>query len=453
MLRREAILLEPILPLLLRQSLPTLIGMLVMVIYNLTDTFFIGLLHNRAMTAAIGVSFTAMSFLQAVGFLLGYGSGNALSRKLGENREGEARDYAATGLWSAVGLGLVLGLGLSLWAGPLAAFLGGGASPELLRYTTSYLRVLGWSAPFVLYSLTLYNQMRLCGNARGGMLGLLAGMLTNVVLDPVLLFGLRLGFVSVAYATFAGQVLGCVVLSVLAHQDEMLILKAGSPGTRLHRLPSLLAGGLPNFARQTITSFALLLLNRVAVPYGEGLLAALTVSSRAFAPVYLLVIGWCQGFQPVCAMNAGAGQHRRVRQAFRLTLLIGTGYLLVATVVLLAFAPDLAGLLTHNSSVRLEAARFLRWQCLSVPFLGFLALSSMYLQNTGHYFWSLSVSVARQGLFFLPLLYVLPAGLGVLGLELLQPVADLLSCELSLVILLWLFPKITPKEEQAPQHD
>lgn len=425
--RRSEILTRPIPSLLVSMSVPTIIGMLVMVAYNLTDAFFVGLLKNRAMTASIGVVFSFMSFIQALGFLFGYGSGNAMSRHIGERNEAEARASSALGIAFAVVFGIAIALSVEAFRGPLAARIGGAASPELLGFTTRYLRVIGWSVPFSLYAITVYNQLRLCGSARLGMMGLLIGMLTNMALDPILMFGFGLGFIGAGYATLAGQIVGCAALTLLAKRDGTVSLSLKDAQISPSRAYHVLVGGLPNFSRQTITSLALILLNIAAADYGETLIAALTVSSRVFAPAYLVMIGWCQGFQPICAMNYGAGKTGRVRAAFRLTLAAATAFLIVADLFILLLAPEMARLLTSDPRVIREAAMILRFQALSVPLLGFLAISSMYLQNIGRYFWSMLVSVSRQGFFYIPLIYLFSAWWGKTGIMAAQPAADLLS--------------------------
>ena len=214
-LKRKAILNDNLLPLLVKTSIPTIIGMLVMVIYNLTDTFFVGILNNKSMTAAIGIVFSFMSFIQAIGFWFGYGSGNIMSKKIGENEEREAEIISSIGILFAIVIGILIAILSWFFVLPLSKFIGGSASESLLNFTVQYLRVIIVSIPFGLYSITLYNQLRLCGNVKDGMIGLLIGMVVNMVLDPVLMFGFKFGFIGAGYATLIGQITGCIVLTNL----------------------------------------------------------------------------------------------------------------------------------------------------------------------------------------------------------------------------------------------
>ena len=312
--------------------------MLISVIYNLTDTFFVGRLNNRAMIAAIGIVFSFVSIIQAIGFWFGYGSGNAMSKKIGEQDYAEAETISSIGIVLAIITGIVIAIAASIFILPLSKLIGGSASQDVLSFTVQYLRIIIISIPFSLYSLTVYNQLRLCGNVRDGMIGLLSGMLSNMVLDPVLMFVFKQGFIGAGYATLIGQIIGCIVLTLLAKRHESISFNLKKVQYSKERMYHILAGGMPNFSRQAITSAALVLLNVKAAQYGESMIAALTVSSRVAALAYMIMIGWGQGFQPICAMNYGAKQYSRVKKAFIITVLIGTIFLTAASIILFLFA-------------------------------------------------------------------------------------------------------------------
>ena len=218
-IRRQYILTAPLLPLLVKMAIPTIIGMLVTLVYNLTDTFFIGMLGNKSMTAAIGIVFSFISVIQAIGFWFGYGSGNAMSRSLGEGKDGDSETFSSTSVVIAVVSGLILSVFSIIFLNPLTSFIGGSASEKLHIFTKEYLKVIAVSIPFMLFSLVTYNQFRLCGNVKDGMKGLLSGMLANIILDPILMFGFKLGFIGAAYATLIGQIIGAAVYFALTGKN------------------------------------------------------------------------------------------------------------------------------------------------------------------------------------------------------------------------------------------
>lgn len=432
--RRRTILNDPILPLLVKTSIPTIIGMLVMVIYNLTDTFFVGILNNKSMTAAIGIVFSFMSFIQAIGFWFGYGSGNIMSKRIGQGNEYEAEKISSIGILFALGFGILIAFISWIFISPLARFIGGSASESLMRFTVDYMRVIVLSIPFALYSMTLYNQLRLCGNVKDGMRGLLSGMLVNMAMDPILMFGLGLGFIGAGYATLIGQIVGTILLTRLSRKNGNIGVDLKKVRINKERVYHILAGGMPNFLRQSITSIALILLNISAARYGDGLLAALTISSRILALAYLIMIGWGQGFQPICAMNYGASQYDRVKTAFKLAVLGATAFLILSAFGLHIFAKELIMTMTKDSQVIAYTRKLLNLQCLTLPLLGYFALSSMLMQNIGQYFWSSIISISRQGIFYIPLLYILTGAFGQVGIYLLQPMADIMSFILAIFV-------------------
>lgn len=433
-LRRKAILNDDLLLLLVKTSIPTIIGILVMVIYNLTDTFFVGILNNKSMTAAIGIVFSFMSFIQAIGFWFGYGSGNIMSKKIGENEEKEAEIISSIGILFAIVIGILIAILSCFFVLPLSKFIGGSASENLLNFTAEYLKVIIISIPFGLYSITLYNQLRLCGNVKDGMIGLLIGVAVNIVLDPVLMFVFKFGFIGAGYATLIGQITGCIVLTNLSGKNGNIAVNLKKVRINKDRVYHILAGGMPNFSRQSITSIALILLNVVAAKYGDGVIAALTISSRIAALAYMIMIGWGQGFQPICAMNYGAKQYDRVKKAFKFAVVGGTLFLIMAAILLYVFSELLIKTMSNDNEVILVGSEILRMQCITLPLLGYFAISSMLMQNIGQYFWASIISISRQGIFYIPLLYILSNIFGEFGIYLLQPVADVLSFGLAVIV-------------------
>jgi Na+-driven multidrug efflux pump len=268
------------------------------------------------------------------------------------------------------------------------------------------------------------------------MLGMMTGILANIVLDPVFILLLRMGIAGAGLATLLGQAGSCIALILISAREGNVPVSIRRCSLTREHIFHILAGGSPNFTRQGITSLASVLLNHTASVYGETLLASLTIATRVAAIGYMLAIGFGQGFQPICAMNYGAKQYGRVRKALKITVIAGTVMMLAAAAVYAVFAEPLTRLFTANDEVAALGARIIRFQCISLPFFGVYAYASMFLQNTGKYFKALLVSVLRQGIFYVPLLYVLPALFGLDGFLLLQPLADLLSAAIGIWFLL-----------------
>ncbi|MBQ9483977.1 MAG: MATE family efflux transporter [Ruminiclostridium sp.] len=414
-----------------------MLGMLAATLYSLTDTFWIGLKDNTDMTAAVGVVFPFCSFIQALGFWFGYGSGNTMARLIGANNHDEAEKTASLGVFLAAVSGIFLAAVSVVFVQPVSSLLGGSASEELLDCTASYLTVICIGIPFQMLSTTVYNQLRLCGNIKDGMIGMGVGMFGNLFLDPLFILGFDMGITGAGIASTIGQIASCAVLYIISAKHGNIPMRFFSFDLKNKRMYHILLGGAPNFSRQSITSIASILLNNAAVPYGASLIAAMTVSSRVSTAAYLMMIGFGQGFQPICAINYGAKQYGRVKNAFRLTVTIGTIFLTAAGILLAVFAGPLTAAFSSNDpEVTEKAALLVRLQCISFPFLPFYAVSGMYMQNIGMYIRSLLISIMRQGIVFIPLLFILPAIWGEWGIFVLQPAADILSFLVSVGIIL-----------------
>ena len=438
-LRRINILTKPILPLMVKMSIPTIIGMLVTVIYSLTDTFFIGLLNNKSMTASIGLVFSFISIVQAIAFWFGYGSGNMMSKKLGEKDYKEVEIYSSTGIVFALLSSFFITILSFIFVKPLVGFLGGNASENLFLFTTEYLKVLILGIPAILYSIVVYNQLRLCGNTKDAMIGLLSGMISNMILDPIFIFVFKMGFIGAGYATLAGQIIGAICITLIAEKNGNIPIRLNKAQFNKEKIYHILAGGAPNFSRQAITSLALILLNIVASRYSESLIAALTVSSRMLALFYMIIIGWGQGFQPICAMNYGARQYDRVKKSFRLAVGIGTIYLIISAIIVFVFAENLIQSMSRDEQVVAIGIQILKIQSFTLPLLGYFTISSMLMQNVGKYFLALIISVSRQGILYIPLLFILPSIFNQFGVYLVQPVADIFAFIFSFIICLKYF--------------
>ncbi|MCR4763429.1 MAG: MATE family efflux transporter [Lachnospiraceae bacterium] len=424
---------EPVYPLLVRMAVPSTVGMIVSTVYSMTDTFFVGKLNNVALTASVGIVFSFVSVIQAIGFWFGYGSGNYISRCLGKKEIASAEKMAATGVLLAILTGILITCaGLPL-TGQLARLLGA-AEGELYDATVRYLRITILTVPFMLVSNVLYNQLRLAGSGKESMSGLLVGMLLNMVLDPILILGMHLDVAGAALASMAGQVSGVIMLAVSTKRNGNIgidLRKAVPDGKHIREI---LTGGAPNFCRQGITSISAVLLNHAAAVFGSYAIAALTIALRISYIAYALVIGFGQGFQPVCAINYGAGKYDRIKKAFRLALVTVTVFLVLSVAVLWPFAGVLSSGFSQEAEVISLAVRFIRAQCVILPFMGYYVLCGMFLQNIGRFAEATLVTVSENGLFLIPSVLLLPWIFGMDGLVWCRPAASLAALVLSLII-------------------
>lgn len=415
-----------------RLAVPTIISMLVTSFYNMADTFFVSKLGTSA-TAAVGVVFPLMSVVQAIGFFFGHGSGNSMSRKLGAGDTGSAEQLASCGFYSALGCGAVILILGSLFLNPLSRALG--STDTILPYTIEYLRIILFGAPWMTASLVLNNQMRFQGNAFYAMVGITTGSVLNVILDPVMIFVLDMGIAGAALATALSQLISFVMLLYGMKRSGCIPLKVRNVKYLPVQIKEIAGGGLPSLCRQGLASLATVAMNLAAGPFGDAAIAAMTIVSRITFFANASVIGFGQGFQPVCGFNYGAGNVKRVREAFWFCVKTATVILVVLGIAGFVFSEPLIAVFRKDDMEVIRIGTLaLRMQCLTLPLIGFTILNTMLFQTCK---WTIPASVlssARQGIFFLPLVVVLPWLLGLLGVQLSQPLADAASFVLALVL-------------------
>lgn len=426
----EKITTAPIGGLVTRLAIPSIVSMLVSGLYNLADTFFVARINTQAV-AALGVVYSYMTLIQAVAFYFGQGSGNFISRALGSRKGDDAETMAATGFFSTFIIGVVFALIGYVAMEPLLHLFGSTAT--ILPYAKSYFRYILLGTPFIMCCFTMNNQMRQQGNALLSMIGIASGAIINVILDPILIFGCNLGISGAGIATAVSQALSFVVMLSICGRNGGIQIRLRNFRPTRQNYAEINAGGLPSLARQGLMSVAVICLNMKAAHYGDEAVAAFSVVSRIVWLAGAAMIGYGQGFQPVCGFNYGAGCYDRVRSAFRHCLTVTTLYSTALAVLGYLFAPQIVGLFRADDAevVRL-GTEILRFQCLSFPLTGMVVTSNMYLQNIRKTVPAVIIATARQGMFFIPALFIGEALWGCMGLEISQTISDVCSFTLTI---------------------
>ena len=427
---------QPVKKLVLRLAGPTIASMLISSLYNMADTFFVGRIGTFA-TAGVGLIFPLMTVMQAFGFFFGQGSGNYVSRALGANRIEDAERMAASGFFCALGMGaLIFGLG-QVFSTPVLRVLGadpGRVAQETVDHARAYYTTLLFGAPFVLSSCVLNNQMRFQGNAFFSMIGLVSGAVLNIGLDPLFIFVFNMGVMGAAAATVVSQAFSFCVLYLGTLRSDTLKIKVKNLTPNGHYLKNILAGGLPSLLRQGFGSVATMCLNAAAaaaVPLSQAdaAIAAFSVVSRVMFFVFSALLGFGQGFQPVCGYNWGARKFDRVREAYLFCIKIGVTFLLLISTCTFLFAGPIVSLFRDDAEVIRMGTVAMRCQSCSLPLMAVVAMSNMLFQTTGKAVRATILAIARQGMVFIPCVLLLPRVIdpAIWGVYLAQPIADVIT--------------------------
>ncbi len=427
--KREYMLEEPVKKLVCRLAVPTIMSMLVTSFYNMADTFFVGKIDTQS-TAAVGIVFSLMAIIQAVGFLFGHGSGNFISRRLGAGDMEEAEKMSAVGFFSSFLAGIAIMVVCLIFIEPLSYALG--STPTIQPYTVSYLRIILFGTPAMTASLVLNNQMRFQGSAFYAMIGIVSGAVINIGLDPFFIFVCDMGVAGAALATTISQYMSFLFLLLMIRKGGNIRIRFQNFRPSLHFYKEVIRGGIPSLCRQGLASIATICLNHAAGNYGDAAIAGMSIVTRVMMFANSALIGFGQGFQPVCGFNYGAKKYKRVLDAFWFCVRTAFIFLTVVAVVIFAFAPEIIALFRKgDADVITVGTAALRYSIVVFPLSAWIVMCNMMLQSIGKGLKASIVASARQGIFFLPLIAILPHLFGLTGVEICQTVSDVLALTVS----------------------
>ncbi len=432
---------SPVAKLVLALSLPTVMSQMITSIYNMADTIFVTRLGDSP-SGAVSVVFALQSIIQAVGYGFAMGAGSLVSRCLGKKEDDEAGKYTSSAFFAAFFAGLFLMLvGLIDLPGLLTLF---GSTDTILPYAVDYAFIILLGAPVMCSSFVLNNTMRAEGKAVFSMVGLTVGGVLNIVLDPILIFGAGMGVSGAALATVISQCVGFfVLLSFYLSGRSIVKLSLRRVSRRIWDYLLIVNTGLPTVFRQGLGSLATTLLNVQVKIYGDAAVAAVGIANKIYMLIRSLVIGVGQGFQPVAGYNYGAGKPRRVKKAFWVATVFGSIVSVSASVLMLTCSEQIIGLFAPETAETVEiAARMLRFIGVALPALAYSTFVNQLYQSLGFVKGATFLASCRQGICFVPLIYLLSHFLGLDGILLTQPLSDLLTFVISIPSNIYFLKKV-----------
>ena len=366
-----------------------------------------------------------MFFIQAFSFFFGNGSGNYISRQLGAQKVKDAETMASTGLFYTLVFSVLFMLIGLLLLDPICVILG--STPTILPYTRQYLGISLFGTPFIMGTFCINNQMRFQGFAKYSVYGVVSGSIINCLLDPLFIFGFSMGVGGAALASVIAQLCGFVILLVMSRKDGVIHYSHRKISFEGRFVREIIAGGTPSISRQGLASLSTIALNSIAGNYGDAAIAAMSIVTRICMFIFSVIIGLGQGFQPMCGFCYGAKLYDRVKQGFWFSTKIGSAFLLLLTVILVIFSGEVIALFRNDPEVIAIGIPALRYQMMIFPACSFMVMANMMMQTCRKTIRANILAASRQGLFFIPLIIILPQFFGLFGVEICQAVSDLIS--------------------------
>lgn len=436
----------PIKKLVLKLAIPTVISMLVTSIYNMADTFFVSQLGKSA-SGAVGVVFSLMAVIQAIGFTLGQGAGNVIARLLGVKDYDESNNYASTSFFTGAVSGLIITIFGILNIESLMSMLG--ATVTVVPYAKTYAFYILLGAPIMVCSFVMNNILRSEGKSLFAMVGLVTGGILNMFLDPLLIFGFDMGIAGAAIATLLSQCVSfCILLSVFVTKKSVTRFNVKYIRNYFITIKEIILTGIPSFCRQGLASISTIILNNQAGLFGgDAALSAMGIVSKIYMALFSVGIGIAQGYQPVAGFSYGAKLWKRLKEAFLFTYGVTTCTMIVFAICTYFGAPYIIPAFIDDPEVIEIGIRALRFQSYAIAFLPINVMTNMTYQSTGQKIKAVVLACCRNGICLIPALIILPALFELTGIEMSQAVADLVSGIIALPFMFLILKDINNKEE------
>ncbi len=437
--QRQLMLTEPIGPLLFKKAAPTVLIQLITVIYNTADTYFVAKIDTGA-SAAVGIVFSLMAIIQATGGSIGMGATSLISPMLGQKRVDDASTVGSSAALMSIIAGALIGVLGLCFLRPLVHLIG--ARDEVVPYAVDYARFILIGAPFMTFAFVLNNILRSEGQATYSMLAMISGGILNLFIDPLLIFGFKMGIAGAALATMISQMTSFTIMAIIFLRDRSIVrLRPQYIGRKASVYLHIVRMGVPTLFRQGMASLSSALLNIQAAPFGAAAVAAISIANKLYMFVRHIVLGIGQGFQPIAGYCFGAKRYSRVKKVFWFATASATVICAAITVSVFFFRESIMVWFRNDPDVVRIGSAMLRFLCVTIPLMGFSTYVNQLYQSLGFAVGATILASCRQGIFFVPLVFLLPALFGLTGIEAVQASADLLTFLVSIPFLIYFFRK------------
>ena len=431
-------------------GIPIMIGMLINALYNLVDAYFVGGLGESPM-GAISIVFPLGQVVVGLGLMFGNGAASYLSRLLGSGDKKTANIVASTALYSSVPIGAVLIIFSTIFLKPILTSLG--ATETIMPYALTYARIYVISCIFNVFNVTMNNIVASEGAAKTTMCALLLGAIINIGLDPLFIYTFNMGVAGAAIATAISQFISTLVyLSYIFGNKSAFTFSIKTFDPTKQIFIEILKIGIPTLTFQLLTSLSITLINRASSGYGDSVIAGMGAVTRITSMGTLAVFGFLKGFQPIAGFSYGAKNFRRLREAIRTSILWSTIFCIIVGLLMFLFSEQIiAQFANGNEAMILVGKKSLMANGLSFFLFGFYTVYSSLFLALGKGTAGFVLGACRQGICFVPVIFLLPIIWGMNGILYAQPIADILSVIITVFMALNLHKQLS-KEEQVLQN-
>lgn len=414
-------------------ALPVVMGMVVNLVYNIVDTFFIARTQNAQLVAGVSLCAPIFTLMIALGDIFGLGGSSLISRLFGEKKDEEGKRASGFCFYAAILCGILVTILLLLLKTPVLHLLG--ATDETIGYAGQYYQYLALGAPFIIVALTPSNLIRTEGLALQSMAATILGAVVNIILDPVFIFGLNMGAGGAAIATVIGNA-ASVVLLVYFVRTKSRKLTVSPKNIKISgaAVVSILAIGIPASVTNIMQSFGIALTNRFLAGYGTEKVAAMGIAMKVNMIVVLVMVGFAFGAQPLLGYNYGAGNKKRLKEFIRFDLMVEIGFAVICALVLALLAPQFVRLFMKDESIVQSGSLMLRCLLISSPMIAVVLVFTTLFQAEGKALSALILSISRQGVIFACCIVVLKMLLGYMGVICAQAVSDVITGVIALAL-------------------
>ncbi len=434
----------------IKLALPTVLSMLVTIIYNLVDTFFVGQTGDPNQVAAVSIATPAFFILMSLGNIFGIGGGSYISRLLGEGKPEKAKHVSSFSFYGALIVGVMM----------VGVFFGGmpfilkliGSDESTIGFAGDYLRWISVGAPFVIISAASPNIIRSEGSAKAAMAGMMIGTITNIILDPIMILTLGMGAAGAALATAIGN-LFATAYYVLYFLRSKSILSISLKDFKISDgvAATVFAIGIPASINNLLMTASNILMNNLLKAYGSVAIAAMGIAFKAGSLVAMVQIGIAMGVQPLVGYNYGARNYKRMKDFMRFSLLCNIVFGTFIAIVYFVFASGIVGAFIADPAVIEVGTKIMRALVLAGPVIGILFVFMSSFQAMGKALSALLLSVSRQGVVFAPVVLVANALFGLDGIIYASPIADALAIFMALALFFRINKKLKDQLQDASQ--